>query len=155
MLPSSTLFLRALPAPRHEWGSSESATELLDRVDDSTVPESLVDPFDEDLWLDRVARRVGFGWQRGSRGRSRPSCARRSARRSTALTGCAASSPRTRGDTARYGIDGEEEALVKELEQRTEAVSVTREYPATFSIWTQLLISIVLPKIVQLFLAAT
>ena len=51
-------------------------------------------------------------------------------------------------------VDEEKQALVDELQQRTETVSATREYPATFSIWSQLLVSIVLPKAFQMVLAA-
>jgi hypothetical protein len=56
-------------------------------------------------------------------------------------------------DIKHYTVDDEKEVFVEELQQRTETVSATREYPATFSIWSQLLISIVLPKAVQLVLA--
>jgi len=56
-------------------------------------------------------------------------------------------------DIKHYAVDDKKEAFVEELQQRTETVSATREYPATFSIWSQLLISIVLPKAVQLVLA--
>lgn len=56
-------------------------------------------------------------------------------------------------DIKHYAVDDKKEAFVEELQQRTEMVSATREYPATFSIWSQLLISIVLPKAVQLVLA--
>lgn len=44
---------------------------------------------------------------------------------------------------------------VDDLRQRINEVSATREYPATFSIWTQLLLSIVIPKALQLFLTST
>lgn len=57
-------------------------------------------------------------------------------------------------DIKHYDVDDEEEPLVDELTQRAQTVSATREYPATFSIWSQLLISIILPKGVQLLLAA-
>ncbi len=56
-------------------------------------------------------------------------------------------------DIKTYDVDDEKEQLVAELQQRIDTVSATREYPATFSIWTQLLISIVLPKAFQLLLA--
>jgi hypothetical protein len=56
-------------------------------------------------------------------------------------------------DIKRYDVDEKKQAFVDELQRRTETVSATREYPATFSIWSQLLISIVLPKAVQLLLA--
>lgn len=42
---------------------------------------------------------------------------------------------------------------VEDIRQRIEQVSSTREYPATFSIWTQLLLSVAIPKALQLFLA--
>ncbi|WP_336037303.1 hypothetical protein [Halobacterium yunchengense] len=42
---------------------------------------------------------------------------------------------------------------VAELQRRMEIVSGTNEYPATFSIWSQLLLAVVLPKGVQLFLS--
>jgi len=57
-------------------------------------------------------------------------------------------------DIKTYDVDEEKEGLVEELQCRIDTVSATREYPATFSIWSQLLISIVLPKGVQLLLAA-
>jgi ABC-type multidrug transport system fused ATPase/permease subunit len=56
-------------------------------------------------------------------------------------------------DIKNYDVNEEKQTLVDELRQRTETVSNTREYPATFSIWSQLLVSIVLPKAVQLLLA--
>lgn len=43
---------------------------------------------------------------------------------------------------------------VEDIRQRINEVSSTREYPATFSIWTQLLLSVAIPKAVQLFLAS-
>jgi hypothetical protein len=57
-------------------------------------------------------------------------------------------------DIKRYEVDDEKQPLIEKLEHRTEIVSATREYPATFSIWSQLLMSIVLPKAVQLILAS-
>lgn len=48
---------------------------------------------------------------------------------------------------------GEKQGVVEEVRRRMELVSATREYPATFSIWSQLLLSIVLPKAVQLVVA--
>lgn len=56
-------------------------------------------------------------------------------------------------DIKTYDVDEERERLVDELRERSNTVSDTREYPATFSIWSQLLFSIVLPKAVQLLLA--
>lgn len=41
---------------------------------------------------------------------------------------------------------------IEELENRMERVTNTREYPATFAMWTQLIIGIILPKGIQLLL---
>ncbi|MFB6196411.1 MAG: hypothetical protein ABEI80_09580 [Haloplanus sp.] len=57
-------------------------------------------------------------------------------------------------DMKEYEIPEDKQAEVEDLRQRMDRISATREYPATFSIWTQLLLSIVLPKAVQLFLSA-
>ncbi|ERH10877.1 MAG: hypothetical protein J07HX64_02656 [halophilic archaeon J07HX64] len=57
-------------------------------------------------------------------------------------------------DIETYDVDEDKEAQVNELQQRIDMVSSTQEYPATFSIWSQLLLSIVLPKAFQLLLAA-
>lgn len=46
-------------------------------------------------------------------------------------------------------VPPDKEQTVADLEERIKQVSQTSEYPATFSIWSQLLISIALPKIVQ------
>ncbi|MFC7072093.1 hypothetical protein ACFQJ7_04295 [Halovenus rubra] len=54
-----------------------------------------------------------------------------------------------------YSIQDGATEEVKDLRQRINQVSSTREYPATFSIWTQLLLSVVIPKVLQLFLAST
>lgn len=54
-----------------------------------------------------------------------------------------------------YTIQEDATETVKDIRKRIETVSSTREYPATFSIWTQLLLSIVIPKALQLFLAST
>lgn len=56
-------------------------------------------------------------------------------------------------DIKTYDVDEDKEAQVNELQQRIDMVSATQEYPATFSIWSQLLLSIVLPKLFQLVLA--
>lgn len=56
-------------------------------------------------------------------------------------------------DIKTYEVDDDKQALVDELQERVNTVSATREYPATFSIWSQLLISILLPKAFQLLLA--
>lgn len=56
-------------------------------------------------------------------------------------------------DVQSYEVPEDKQAEVADLRERIDRVSATSEYPATFSIWTQLLLSIVLPKAVQLFLA--
>ena len=56
-------------------------------------------------------------------------------------------------DVTAYEVPDDRQAEVADLRERIERVSATREYPATFSIWSQLLLSIVLPKAVQLLLA--
>lgn len=58
-----------------------------------------------------------------------------------------------RWDIHSYDFPEEERDAVEELRNRITRVSDTSEYPATFSIWSQLLLSIVLPKVFQLFLA--
>lgn len=57
-------------------------------------------------------------------------------------------------DIATYTVAQDKEDIVTEIRHRMAIVSDTNEYPATFSIWSQLLISIVLPKAVQLFLSS-
>jgi hypothetical protein len=57
-------------------------------------------------------------------------------------------------DVAAYDVPDEERERVEDLRQRVERVSTTKEYPATFSIWSQLLLSIVLPKAIQRLLAS-
>jgi ABC-type multidrug transport system fused ATPase/permease subunit len=56
-------------------------------------------------------------------------------------------------DVAAYDVPTDEKERVQDLRQRMERVSATKEYPATFSIWSQLLLSIVIPKAIQLLLA--
>lgn len=56
-------------------------------------------------------------------------------------------------DVAAYDVPDDERERVEDLRRRVERVSTTKEYPATFSIWSQLLLSIVLPKAIQLLLA--
>jgi ABC-type multidrug transport system fused ATPase/permease subunit len=56
-------------------------------------------------------------------------------------------------DVRTYEIPADKEQEVTDLRDRIARVSGTREYPATFSIWSQLLLSIALPKALQLFLA--
>lgn len=57
-------------------------------------------------------------------------------------------------DIAEYEIPEANRSRVEDILARMDRVSATNEYPATFSIWSQLLISIVLPKAAQLALAA-
>lgn len=54
-----------------------------------------------------------------------------------------------------YSIQEDAAEEVENIRQRIDEVSSTREYPATFSIWTQILLSVVIPKALQLFLAST
>lgn len=54
-----------------------------------------------------------------------------------------------------YTIRDDAVEEVEDLRRRINEVSSTREYPATFSIWTQLLLSVAIPKALQLFLAST
>lgn len=56
-------------------------------------------------------------------------------------------------DVESYEIPEEKKGQVEDLRERINHVSATSEYPATFSIWSQLLLSIALPKAVQLLLA--
>lgn len=58
-------------------------------------------------------------------------------------------------DVEQYEIPDDATAEVDDIRQRISEVSSTREYPATFSIWTQLLLSVAIPKALQLFLAST
>jgi len=58
-----------------------------------------------------------------------------------------------RWDIHSYDVPEEKRDTVEELRHRVTRVSDTREYPATFSIWSQLLLSIVLPKMLQFFIA--
>lgn len=58
-------------------------------------------------------------------------------------------------DVREYSIPEDAREDVEDLRERIRRVSETREYPATFSIWTQLLLGVVVPKAVQLFLETT
>jgi len=58
-----------------------------------------------------------------------------------------------RWDLKEYTIPDERREEIEDLRGRMELVSATNEYPATFSIWSQLLLSIAIPKAVQLLLA--
>ncbi|RLM63211.1 hypothetical protein DVK05_07935 [Halorubrum sp. Atlit-8R] len=58
----------------------------------------------------------------------------------------------------RWGVgfqraSSEKQGVLEGVRRRMERVSATQEYPATFSIWSQLLLSIVIPKAVQLVVA--
>jgi len=56
-------------------------------------------------------------------------------------------------DVANYRIPEDRRDRVEDLRERIRQVSDTKEYPATFSIWTQLLLSVAIPKAIQLALA--
>ena len=58
-------------------------------------------------------------------------------------------------EVSEYSIHDEDRETVDDIRDRIDRVSATREYPATFSIWTQLLLSVAIPKALQLFLAST
>lgn len=57
-------------------------------------------------------------------------------------------------EVSEYSIPDDESDRVADVRRRIDQVSATREYPATFSIWTQLLLSVAVPKALQLFLAS-
>lgn len=57
-------------------------------------------------------------------------------------------------DVKSYNIPQEKESTVEDLRERITKVNNTSEYPATFNIWAQLVISIVLPKTFQVLLVA-
>lgn len=61
----------------------------------------------------------------------------------------------SRYDMLEYNVADDQSEYVDELRSRIRQVSQTREYPATFSIWTQILLSIALPKGLQLLISAT
>jgi ABC-type multidrug transport system fused ATPase/permease subunit len=56
-------------------------------------------------------------------------------------------------DVKEYTVREDATDAVEDLRRRIDQVSSTQEYPATFSIWTQLLLSVAIPKALQLFLA--
>jgi hypothetical protein len=56
-------------------------------------------------------------------------------------------------DGTSYDPQSSNKPVVDELRQQMERVSSTSEYPATFSIWSQLLLSIIIPKASQLLIA--
>lgn len=53
-----------------------------------------------------------------------------------------------------YQVHDDATDAVEDIRERIDEVSSTREYPATFNIWTQLVLSVVIPKALQLFLAS-
>lgn len=57
-------------------------------------------------------------------------------------------------DVTAYEIPEDKQKHAAKVRERIDHVSATREYPATFSIWSQLLLSIALPKGIQLLLAS-
>lgn len=59
-----------------------------------------------------------------------------------------------RWDLREYQVPDEDRGRVEELQGQLEKVSQTREYPATFNMWSQLLLSIFIPKAIQLVLAS-
>lgn len=58
-----------------------------------------------------------------------------------------------RWDVTNFSIPDDRTDEVEELRNRMDLVGATNEYPATFNIWSQLLLSIAIPKAVQLLLA--
>lgn len=56
-------------------------------------------------------------------------------------------------DVTAYDVPTDKKERVQDLRQRMDRVGATKEYPATFNVWSQLLLSIVIPKAVQLLLA--
>ncbi len=56
-------------------------------------------------------------------------------------------------DVKSYEVPEGDEELVADIEERISRVNATSEYPATFSIWSQLLLSIALPKLLQFVIA--
>lgn len=59
-----------------------------------------------------------------------------------------------RWDIKEYNIPDGRQDEVDEIQRRMDRVSATREYPATFTIWSQLLLSIAIPKAIQLAVAS-
>ena len=57
-------------------------------------------------------------------------------------------------DIAASTVSREKQDIVEDIDKRMQMVSTTNEYPATFSIWSQLLLSIVIPKAAQLLIAS-
>jgi hypothetical protein len=56
-------------------------------------------------------------------------------------------------DVTAYSVPDEHRDRVDDIRDRMAQVSATREYPATFNIWSQLLLTIAIPKAIQLVLA--
>lgn len=59
----------------------------------------------------------------------------------------------SRYDILEYEVQDDRQDYVQNLQDRIKKVSETREYPATFTIWTQILLSIALPKAFQLLIS--
>ena len=57
-------------------------------------------------------------------------------------------------DVQSYDVPEGKERRVSDLRDRIDRVSATSEYPATFNIWSQLLLSIAIPKALQVLLAS-
>jgi|AntDeeMetagen681_2_1112603.scaffolds.fasta_scaffold01049_4 hypothetical protein len=57
-------------------------------------------------------------------------------------------------DITNRRLPDSERDYIDDLEQRMDRITSTREYPATFAMWTQLLIGIILPKGIQLLLTS-
>lgn len=56
-------------------------------------------------------------------------------------------------DIEQRPVPDDKKEHVKDLKERIARINSTSEYPATFNIWSQLLISIALPKLIQLFIS--
>jgi len=57
-------------------------------------------------------------------------------------------------DVERFEVPDEAAETYDDVRARMERVSATREYPATFTMWAQLAVGVMIPKAVQMLLAA-
>ena len=57
-------------------------------------------------------------------------------------------------DVERFEGPDEAAETYDDVRARMERVSATREYPATFTMWAQLAVGVMIPKTVQMLLAA-
>lgn len=57
-------------------------------------------------------------------------------------------------DVHDFEVPADEQDRIEDIEQRIDMVSATREYTATFTIWTQLVLSVAIPKTLQVLLAS-